>query len=323
MRKRAISAATKQDKELTLTSEFQIDILLATCNGERFLPDLLASLDGQSHTNWRLLVSDDGSADQTSSLIEIFAASHQVETFDGPQLGAGPNFLSLVKRSYADGALYAAFCDQDDIWFPDKLERAILKLAPHGQDKPAVYFSTQELIDEQGNLLGLNGSIQHPPSFKNALVQNIAAGCTILMNRPAMRLLSQLSLEDVSLHDWATYLVVAGAGDITIHDPEPTLYYRQHESNEIGANRGLRAILRRLSGILNGTYKGRNEQNLRALESISKELTPENQTLIQEIRKARNAGLVTRIRMFRGFGLYRQSQLQQMTLWFAIAIGKF
>jgi hypothetical protein len=188
---------------------------------------------------------------------------------------------------------------------------------------PALYFSTQELIDENGRLLGINGTISRPPSFKNALVQNIAAGCTILINRPAMKLLARVDLEDVALHDWLAYLLTTGAGGVAIHDPQASVYYRQHNTNEIGANRGPAAAFRRLIGILQGHYRSRNEKNLRALRSSSDYLIPENRMLLLNLERARTSTAFTRLRLFRQFRLYRQSRLQQATFWLAVALGKF
>jgi glycosyltransferase involved in cell wall biosynthesis len=133
-----------------------IAILLCTHNGARFLPAQLASLIAQSFMNWRLFVSDDGSAHETVAIVSAHKnrlGAAPVDIRSGPRQGFVKNFLSLV----CDPSLsfdYYAYCDQDDIWEPDKLARAAERLASAPADIPAMYCSRTMLIDEEGRTLG-------------------------------------------------------------------------------------------------------------------------------------------------------------------------
>src|SRR5215470_9753056 len=132
-------------------------ILLCTFNGEHFLAQQLASLKRQTFKNWKLIASDDGSSDQTKSILRAFGKSFapgKVKIIDGPRRGAPANFLFLAcgKNLASD---YYAFCDQDDVWEADKLARAISILEQPGLAVPALYGSRTSLIDETGKTTGL------------------------------------------------------------------------------------------------------------------------------------------------------------------------
>src|SRR5215813_12344308 len=127
-----------------------VTILLCTFNGERFLAEQLASLERQTFKNWKLIASDDGSRDRTKSILLAFQKSCQpgkVEIIDGPQRGATANFLFQASAENLISEYYA-FCDQDDVWAADKLDRAIDALKRTDSGIPALYGSRTRLIDE-------------------------------------------------------------------------------------------------------------------------------------------------------------------------------
>src|SRR5262249_48626785 len=152
-------------------------ILLSTYNGARHLPLQLQSLERQTHANWRLIASDDGSSDETWTILSEFQArcggASRVILKRGPGIGFAANFLSLVCDSDAE-ADYFAFCDQDDVWHPEKLTRAFAWHEQNVSGSPNVYCSRTRLIDAQGHALGYSRLSRLRPSFRNALVQNIA-----------------------------------------------------------------------------------------------------------------------------------------------------
>src|SRR6266853_2992806 len=146
-----------------------VTILLCTFNGELFLAQQLASLERQTFKNWKLVASDDGSSDQTKSILNAFRKSFapgKVKIIDGPRRGAPANFLSLAcgKNLASD---YYAFCDQDDVWEADKLARAIDVLERAGPGVPALYGSRTSLIDENGKTTGFSPLFPKPPTFRS------------------------------------------------------------------------------------------------------------------------------------------------------------
>ncbi|MFN7050803.1 MAG: glycosyltransferase, partial [Gemmobacter sp.] len=116
---------------------------MAVRNGAADLQAQLDSLVAQTHANWALVASDDGSTDDSRAILQRFAgdqaARHPVVVAEGPGRGFVRNFLSLLARPGLSGPV--ALCDQDDIWFPDRLERALARLAALPPDRPALYCS--------------------------------------------------------------------------------------------------------------------------------------------------------------------------------------
>ena len=247
-----------------------VAILLCTKNGATFVAQQLHSLAAQTHKNWTLYVSDDASTDGTKEILQQFAAtaSFPVILREGPQKGSSRNFLCLLTDPSIRADLFA-FCDQDDVWYPEKLERAIDWISKLPADLPALYGSRVELIDAAGTHRGYSPLFRRKPSFKNALVQSIAGGNTMLFNKAAKQLAERAGILEVVTHDWWLYLLVSGAGGVVHYDAQPSLKYRQHQQNLIGSNIGWRARLQRLGMLLSGSFRDWNAINVTALEACA------------------------------------------------------
>ena len=211
-------------------------ILLSTYNGDSFLEPLLQSLRGQDHAPSAILARDDGSTDGTLSILERHKRTGPLAYYQGPHLGAAGSFLDLLDN--ADPAFdFFAFCDQDDVWLPDKLSRAVGRLARHPASTALLYCGRLMLVDRALGPLTRTAIPRRGPSFENALVENIAAGCTVVLNRAGRELLTGRPPECPVAHDWWAYLVVSAFG-VVHYDEEPKVLYRQHRANAIGAGRG-------------------------------------------------------------------------------------
>jgi glycosyltransferase involved in cell wall biosynthesis len=301
------------------TDAKKVIILLATLNGEEFLPEQLQSYRDQTHANWELLVSDDGSTDRTVALIKAFAklVPQRVTLREGRSEGFWKNFLSMVHLSDVDGEFFA-YSDQDDIWGTDKLARAIDWLAGVPKDLPAVYFTRTALISSEGRPLGYSPLFRRPSTFQNALVQNIGGGNTMVFNRAAKLALAAIP-EDVAVtsHDWWTYQVVTGIGGTAYFDPYPSLKYRQHEGNLVGANMGLHQRVVRLRAFAHGRVMIWNDINIKALNEIRHLLTPSNLATLDQFTLARKSTLPKRLSLLWRSGVYRQNALDN----FGIFLG--
>ncbi len=303
----------------------EVTILLALHNGARFITDQLDSLAAQTHGAWRLVVSDDGSTDDGPLQVLRWAVrhpGHDVRLIPGPCRGFAANFLRLLSAVGPDARL-VAFADQDDVWLPGKLSRAVDRLAMVEERTPALYCSQTWICDARLGRPLRSRLWERPPSFRNALVQNIAAGNTIVLNHAAQRLLRAAArrVQDVAAHDWWAYQVVSGAGGVILPDEVPSLLYRQHGANVIGANRGLRAMLRRGRIVLTGTYRDWNAMNIAALHRATPYLTPESRALLAEFAQARGAaGPRCATRLGRA-GLRRQTWIGTAALWAAASVG--
>ncbi|TAK48582.1 MAG: glycosyltransferase family 2 protein [Xanthobacteraceae bacterium] len=287
---------------------WRVAILLCTKDGAAHLEAQLASYAGQTHPDWELHVSDDGSNDATRVLIARFAAGQPqpVQLRDGPRQGFCRNFMALA----ADPAVRAdgyAFSDQDDIWYPDKLERALRWLAGVPPHMPAMYCSRTELVDAKGRHLGHSLLFSRPPAFANALVQNIGGGNTMVFNQAAKRLLEASGALDVVSHDWWTYQIVTAAGGRVHYDPLPSLKYRQHGDNILGSNMGTRARLARLRMVFAGRLIDWNDRNIAALQA-SGLLAAGSLTTLEFFARARAARwLGMRLVHLWRSGVYRQT----------------
>jgi glycosyltransferase involved in cell wall biosynthesis len=302
----------------------RVAILLAAKDGAAFLGDQLRSFADQSHQNWFLVVSDDGSRDATREIIARFAATRpqRVVVRDGPRQGVTANFLSLALDPTIEADFFA-FSDQDDIWHADKLSRALRRLATAPPGAPALYCGRTELMTEDGRTYGRSPLFRRPPSFGNALVQSLGGANTMVFDRAAKRLVEAAGVQNVVLHDWWLYQLVSAAGGAVFYDPEPMLRYRQHADNLIGSNQGARARLLRIGLMLGGRFRDWNETNLAALRRLPADLiTPDNRRVLELFAAARTAPLPTRLIDLWRSGVRRQTLLGNVGLLIAALLRR-
>lgn len=302
-----------------------VAILLATYNGEAFLATQISSLINQSYTNWVIYASDDGSQDGTLKILtdaQQALGERKLFILRGPRRGFVNNFLSLLQNRMID-ADYFAFCDQDDVWHPDRLERGIHCLQENADGRPALFCSRTRLVDATGDVVGYSANFTTPPSFANALVQNIAGGNTMLFNTRARQLLSNLAYpHPLIAHDWWCYLLIAGCGGQIHYSCEPLIDYRQHEKNLIGANASLNNMLTRLKKMLSGDFSRWNESNIATLHGARALLSSENSTALDWFDKARTGSVVRRAYCLIRSGAHRQGFLGNIALALAVLFKK-
>lgn len=301
----------------------KVAILMATYQGECYVLEQLKSFEEQSHNNWNLIVSDDGSTDKTLSTIVDFATRNEskVEIIHGPRKGFVSNFLSLLfnKDIKAD---YYSFSDQDDIWHKEKLERAVSWLKTIPAHRPALYCSRTHLINNKGESLGFSPLFKRPPSFRNALAQNICSGNTMVLNEAARAVIASAGIANVVSHDWWIYILIAGTGGTVYYDPDSTLSYRQHGGNLIGTNIGLRARLMRLGKLFQGQYRNWNSAHIKELEKCIYILTPKNKMRFEWFKKIHTGNFFCRIYYFYRLGLYRQSAIDTFAVFISVLLKK-
>ena len=302
-----------------------VAILMTLFDGAPHVEEQLESLHRQTYRNWTLHVSDDGSRDDGPDRVRAFAlrTGHEVRLYRGPGAGYASNFLSLLDApDDRDG--YAAFCDHDDIWLPDKLARAVSALADHPSDRPALYGARTWIWTPDTDARRLSQPRPRPTGFRNALAQNYAGGNTMVFNRAAIDLARRArdAAAGIVSHDWWLYQIVTGGGGTAIFDPEPALLYRQHHRNQIGANDGARAGLARLRHVFAGRYANWNDANLAALDGASNLLTEDSRKVLSHFAACRSRNPARRLVALYRSGLYRQSLRGTLALWAAALFGK-
>lgn len=302
-----------------------ICILMATYNGEKFIAEQLQSIEEQTHKNWHLIISDDGSSDNTLTIAKQFQqklGSERLIIRQGPQQGFCQNFLSMACDTAIRADLYA-FSDQDDIWMSDKLERAVSYFNKSNESQlPRAYGTRTQIVDDVLKPLGLSPEFTLPRSFRNALIQSISGGNTQVFNFAAKQLLEQAGLQKVISHDWWLYQLVKGAGGKFHYDPAPSLLYRQHSDAVLGSNNSFRSRIERLRYVFNGRFKRWNDINYTALCNIRHLLSKDNQDILDIFGRFRGARLKDRIRLLEVCGLYRQTWQGTLSLWLATIINK-
>ena len=306
--------------------EDHVCILLGLFNGADTLSEQLDSLAAQSHTDWSLIISDDGSQDNWFDIVAAFAAQHsdgRTWVTRGPAKGFAANFLSLACLA-GPMVPFAAFCDQDDVWLPHKIARALSHLNTVPNGVPAVYVSrtmicNQALEKERPSLL-----YKKPPSFKNALVQSIGGGNTMVLNRAALDLLQDTAPRAAGIiaHDWWVYQLISGVGGHVIYDKTPTLLYRQHGSNMIGANDTWRAQIQRVNRLLKGQFQSWNDANIAALNRVRAWLSKDSIATLDQFQIARSAGMFARLAALYRSGVTRQRRRGTLALLLATVLNR-
>jgi glycosyltransferase involved in cell wall biosynthesis len=302
-----------------------VAIILSTFEGARFLDGQLASLERQTHKNWFLLAADDHSTDESLAKLRKFQDKHgtdRVTIKTGPGRGFVANFLSLICQPDLR-ADYYAFSDQDDVWEANKLARALAWHSTVSSEIPAVYGSRTTLINPEGRKIGVSPLFRKPPTFCNALVQNIAGGNTMVLNEAARQLLIKAGgVVDVPSHDWWLYLLTTASGGLVHYDPYCSVRYRRHERNLVGWNIGVVARVQRAKMLIEGRFKRWTDQNIEALDSFRPHMSAASRATFDAFCDARRQRLVARIRGVRRAGVYRQTVLGSIGLVVGIILNK-
>lgn len=221
----------------------KVIVLLSTYNGERYLVEQLESLIAQKGVDIELLVRDDGSKDSTTRILDEWQEKGRLSWYNSVNLGPGKSFVDLLQN--ATPSNYYAFCDQDDVWMPEKLRLTMdkmkcVELANPG--KPVIIHTDMYVVDENLKIIhdsfwrssGLRPDVLR--TFPYLCTCNSVNGCTIVMNSAARELILEKYVEhDVIIHDVISALTVSYYGGIIDYVDAPTVLYRQHSSNVVGA----------------------------------------------------------------------------------------
>lgn len=258
-----------------------INILLSTYNGERYLSEQIDSIINQTYPNWKLLIRDDGSTDKTITIInEYVGKDNRIEYINPLQVenvGVHKSFKRLAAYKKAD---YYFFCDQDDFWMPQKIEKMLENVGEFDSNIPQLWYSDFSSTDEnlnviQQNLRNPNGKFVNPP-LKDVLVCNVVTGCTAMINN-VLKELWLTNKEIVGYHDTFCGLLAVAFGKVHFLD-EVLILYRQHSNNAAGI------VSKKVKGVLTKFWDLNHTSTQRAT-TILKEY---NQLLTDSQRKTLN-----------------------------------
>lgn len=221
----------------------QVEILLATYNGERYLKEQLDSILNQDYDNWIVRVCDDASTDATYHILEWYQEHYPdkfILTKNEHGFGtAKKNFIHLIQNSTCD---YVMCCDQDDVWLPNKIRVTLEAMKKNEKDDlPILIHTDLKVVDSNLNVLSESffehSNFRKEFQLNEILIQNFVTGCTMMMNRPMVELMCRVdNCERILMHDWVASVLATTIGKVVFVDA-PTMLYRQHAINSVGAKK--------------------------------------------------------------------------------------
>jgi len=301
-----------------------VAILMCTHNGAAHLEAQLQSFAMQTHKDWSLWVSDDGSTDETRAMIDDFRDAHpghRVTVVPGPCEGAAQNFLSLIHRTQVPAGLIA-LSDQDDVWLPHKLARAV-SIVGDG-DVPIAYGAQSIVGNDDLSTQRAPKNRLWPAHFGNALVQNILSGHTLVLNHAAHKILRRAGRpRQIVFHDWWIYQVMAGHGVACIVDDAEVVIYRQHAGNTLGVSRGPGAAVARAKMVINGTFGAWSAAHREALWDGRDVLGADAVEVLRVLQDETRPAGPGRVAALHRLGVRRTSRAGNALLDLAAFLGRF
>lgn len=258
----------------------KIIICMSTYNGEKYVKEQIESLLNQTYNNIEIYVRDDGSKDNTIKILEEYEKQNKIHFIKGKNVGVVKSFYECLQLAY-NNADFFAYCDQDDKWHEDKIEKAITKLSEKSQEIPLLYFSEFNYCDENLNFLNKSNINKKGTSFQNSIVECLSFGITEVFNKKLAEKILNSGTDNICFHDWWAYMISAGIGKV-IYDEEATVEYRRTGNNVSPSGKvGIQLQIYRIKKFLFGKYfKNIREQINKYKVQFSKELNKENKKII-------------------------------------------
>lgn len=316
------------EKESDYTATSRIAILMATYNGEKYIEQQFDSILGQSCNNWHVFISDDCSTDATREIIAEYCNKYRDRFTDLQNKrrfgNARDHFLHLI---YSIDSEYYMLADQDDVWMPDKIRISNALMHRIEQDhptEPILVHSDLEVVDEK--LMRLSSSFVKSSKLQpnkctlyTQLIQNCVTGCTTMFNAALRELVVSTTVKTGSespilMHDWWLGLIASCFGIIAFMD-EPTVKYRQHGSNSVGAvnvNSIPYLIQRALRGGVRKTIFDTRKQADYFCMLYSSRLPDETVKIFQDLAASANMSKVRRIRFYIKSGILKQGAIRRV-----------
>ncbi len=301
-----------------------VAILMSTYNGEKYLKEQIDSILAQTYGEFVLYIRDDGSKDNTQEIIRTYNDS-RIVFYQGENQGPAKSFFDLINK--ASGADYMFFSDQDDIWYPEKLEKMLGEIKAY-DEQPTMLFSDFSMIDSFGNVTEPSysryASLQVQKGnveINRILAQPYVFGCASVINRGLADLVLNPP-EGIEMHDCWISLVAAAVGNL-IYVPYQTIAHRFHSSNATGKS-GQDSLVSRLSRVTKGlnlqaeNTKLRLKQAQLLLKEFNEKIKPESKKMLEDLVASMQKGKFATIGALKRFDISRQKKLN--TLFFYITV---
>lgn len=300
----------------------KVTIIMSTYQGEQYVVEQLESLFKQTYPSISIIVRDDGSTDGTLKILETYEKQKKITLIRGKNIGLVKSFFKALQE--AEPSSYYAYCDQDDVWIPEKIQRAVEALEKEkGQKQPMLYFTEFYYCDPNLQVIKSSCMNKKGISFKNAILECIASGNTMVFNEEMKHLILKTSPEDICLHDWWTYMVGVAFGKV-LYDSRPSVYYRRGNQNVTpDATKPIRLQLIRVKKFWRENYFS-NVQ--RQIERFAKEyfslLSPDNKEVLLLFLEKKKKNISQRIRKVFFPQRFRQNLTDELLVRSVFLMGK-
>tara|TARA_B100000989_G_scaffold152664_1_gene113890 strand:+ start:39 stop:983 length:945 start_codon:yes stop_codon:yes gene_type:complete len=307
--------------------QINIAIILGFYNGNKYISEQVESIICQTHKNFKLFIFDDNSNEKiNNSNINFLKNKYSNITIIKRKvnLGFAKNFLQGLK-DVGSNFDYYAFSDQDDIWEKNKLEISLAKILKQNLSNSVLYSSrTAYYSSNCSKEISSSKVFKRKLNFKNSLIQNIAGGNTILMNKKARNLVvNSLNSDNYISHDWWCYQIISAAGGEIIFNPDKTVKYRQHDNNIIGGNQGFKEIFKRLNKFFSGKFSEWSELNIKNLNRNKDLFKKNNLKTLKYFQKARESrNILKKLIFYLKSGVFRQSRIESLIFFIGVIFNK-
>ena len=306
----------------------KVTILMSTYNGERFLAEQIESIRQQTHTDWQLLIRDDGSKDRTREIIQDFCQKDNRIRFVNPDsvenVGVIKSFFHLLKYQTSD---FYLFSDQDDVWLPEKIELQLKEAGKYDNTLPLLVYMDLKVVDQELNIVH-ESMIQTQSDHANTellqeLTENTVTGGVSMINQALADLWTGQEEYDLLMHDWYLALLATALGKL-IYIDQPGELYRQHASNVLGA----RTLRKRVKNwvrphILFAKYwKLIKDSQAQASNLLDLPLSDENRELVENFVTIMDVPFRERWRRLRKYG-YRKNRAFHTFVFTTLILTKF
>lgn len=231
-----------------------VNVLISLYNGERFIEQQIESILEQSYIDFHIYIRDDGSTDSSVQKVEKYLSTGKVTVYKGKNIGFAQSFMDLLKT--ANDGSYWAFCDQDDVWHPDKLAWAVEWLDKQNPETPCLFHSAFENVDIGLDHLGVYAPAEYEYSFRRALTECRFMGFSMVINASLRKLMLKGNPENIVSHDWWAQLIAAAFGKCEF-DQRVASKHRRH-TDSVTLDNGKKKIEWLKNSLLNGNQIANN-----------------------------------------------------------------
>ena len=256
----------------------KVAVIMSTYNGDRFITEQLDSILNQTYPNIEIVIRDDGSTDNTVQIIKRYQERYNnIVLHEGENIGFIKSFFELLKLADAD---YYAYADQDDVWIENKVELAVNALEGLNEDVPNMAFGNSDYYNEDMKFIG-HSEKNKKYSFTKALFACVSQGMTMTVNRRTRGMIIECMPKSCFFHDWWTYLLCIGMGNV-VYNNETVVKYRRRKENATSEGLGyFRLVAWRLKHLLFGDgLRDIKQQMLNYKDYYYFELSPENRKVL-------------------------------------------